>query len=294
MPLIGGAVAAIVLGLILTAALGGFGGGGSIAGAAQPLAVRVSLAPSAVFFGDPVVATVAVDLDRRSVSPGSIRVEASFAPYTQAALPAVHRSRAGDEQTIVYRYELKCLSDECLPTKGSKLVSFPAVAVAAQAGGKALHASATWPLLTVASRLAPADVATPTPHFRIPSIPPPARFGVPPVLADLLAAAAGVLALGALALLALELRPLAARRRRAALARRTPLEAAIAYARQAAVRPNPADRRKALGLLARALAGAGAGELAGAAGDAAWSEAPPTPDRTLELAETADPNGRVS
>jgi hypothetical protein len=292
---VGGAVVAAVVGLILATALGAFGGrSDSGAAAARPLAVSVSLEPSAVFFGDSVVATVAVDLDRRTVSPKGLRIKTSFVPYTQTSLPEVRHSSAGSVESIVYRFDLQCLSDDCLPTTGSKLIRFRPVTVTAQTDGKPLHTTDGWPALTVASRLTAADVASATPKFRVPATPPAARFGAPAALVEVLAAAAVVLALGALAIVAGELRPLARRRRLAALQRRTPLETAIAYARQAAARPDPADRRKALALLARALAGSGARELAMAAGDAAWSEAPPTPDRTLEVAEDAEPNGGAS
>jgi hypothetical protein len=72
----------------------------------------------------------------------------------------------------------------------------------------------------------------------------------------------------------------------------TPLEAALAYTRDAAGRPDPADRRKALELLATTLEDEGAPALAGSAEDAAWSEEPPSPDRARELADEVEASTR--
>ncbi len=115
---------------------------------------------------------------------------------------------------------------------------------------------------------------------------PAPTFAVSPgALADGLTVLAGALAVGALALIGFELVRLVERRRQRATVTLTPLEAALAYTRDAARRPDPADRRKALGLLATTLESEGAPALAGTTSDVAWSEEPPTPDRALELAD---------
>jgi hypothetical protein len=74
---------------------------------------------------------------------------------------------------------------------------------------------------------------------------------------------------------------------RSTAAQRTALERALAFVRDAESRP-PADRRRAVGLLARVLRRRD-GQLAGAADDLAWSEPAPAPD---DLAELADKVGR--
>jgi len=80
----------------------------------------------------------------------------------------------------------------------------------------------------------------------------------------------------------------AERRRRSRQAELTPLELAVLHARQSASRLDPADRRKAVGALAEALAADGRTGLADFAGDLAWSEAPPTPARTLTLVDEVE------
>jgi hypothetical protein len=279
-------VAAVAIVVLLVATgLGWFSGGSSVSGVTKPLAVRTSLTPSATLFGDPVVADVAVDIDPSEVSPSSVRVVPSFSPYVQGEAPAVVRSRAGGEETIHYRYALQCVTNGCLPVTKPRLVQFPPVIVTATENGKAVKTTGIWQPLSVSSRLTPADIASGGLHFRSPVAPPPASFGVSPVVADLLTAAGGLLGVAALALLGLELAALVARRRRLARARLSPLEVALTFVRQAARRPDPADRRKALGLLSDVLAVEGDPALAGSAGDAAWSEQPPSADRTLELAD---------
>ena len=123
-------------------------------------------------------------------------------------------------------------------------------------------------------------------------MPPPSYSVSPGTLAEALTVAAGLLALGALALLGFELVRLVERRRRRALVVLTPLEAALAYTREAARRPDAADRRKALALLAETLDSEGAPTLADTAGDVAWSEDPPSPDRALELADEVETDAR--
>jgi len=72
-----------------------------------------------------------------------------------------------------------------------------------------------------------------------------------------------------------------------------PLDLALAYARDAAGRPDPRDRRKALELLAEAVAAGDEPALARAAADTAWSEPPPTPAGTVELADEVDRRRRA-
>ena len=279
----------VVVLLVVGVGLGWFGGGSSVSGATQPLGVDTSLTPSSTFFGDPVVADVAVDIDPSKVSRSSLRVVPSFSPYVQSAEPKIDQSHAGGEETIHYLYTLECVTDGCLPVSKPRTVQFPAVVVTATADGKPLKASGKWEPLSVSSRLSPADLAGSSPHFISPSTPPPASFGVSPLVANLLTVVGGLLALAALVLIGLEVRRLFARRRHEALARRTPLEVALALVRQAARRSDPADRRKALGLLADVLEDEGDPGLAGSAGNAAWSQHAPSSDRALELADEAQP-----
>jgi hypothetical protein len=245
--------------------------------------VRTSLAPARASFGDVVVARIDVALG--GVPAASLDLAPSFGAYIELGPPQIERSPAG----ITYRYRLQCLTDGCLPGKAPAVIRFPRVTVSGRAGSRTVKASATWPPLTVVSRLIPADLRRSAPKFRSPATVPPPAYGVPGDLTVLLVAAAALLSVGAVVVLGREAAALQGRRRRAAFNRLTALERAIALTREAAGRPDPADRRKALSRLAEALEGSGAAGLAVAAGHAAWAESPPSPPVALDLAERADP-----
>lgn len=251
------------------------------------LAVATSLSPRSIFFGDPVVATIEVNVNRAAVDPASVKVAApQFDPYVETEPPTVTRHSAGPDEIIEYRYSLQCLADECLPLKGPNTVHFPATTVTALAGSTPLKAVAGWPRAIASSRLTPADAATSTAHFRRPAGLPQISYAVSPGrLVAALTILAVLLALVATALVGRELAALLARRRLGTIAQLTPLEAALLYTRQAATRPDPADRRKALGLLSDVL---GDAKLADSAGDVAWAEEPPSPTQAVELADQVE------
>jgi hypothetical protein len=278
--LLGGAVGVALLVLSLAVAPGW-------GGTSQHLGLRTAVEPTKSFFGDEITADVAVDLG--SAPAAKLRVEPDFSPFAQIGLPRIERNRVGGAEIVHYRYRLQCVSADCLPGKKPRELRFAAVDVSATVGSKVLKVRATWAPLFVASRLTPADLARSTPHFRRPSTAPPVTFGAPSALVGLLTGVGALLAVAALGMLAFEARRWKRARRVWALANRTPLEVAIAYTRQAARRRDPADRRKALGLLATALADGRQSELALTTGDAAWGEEPPSPSRTLELADKAEP-----
>lgn len=251
------------------------------------LAVSTSLEPHPAFYGDVLTAKIDVEINSAAVAAKSVRLTPSFDPYVETGPPTVTDTSVGKQETLHYRYSIQCVSDACLPVDKPLAVKLPAITVTAKAATEQLSATAAWPTTFIASRLQAKDVAAT--HFRwAKTVPPPTYAVSPGTLADGLTAAAGLLAVGALALLVFELVRLVERRRRRALVVLTPLEAALAYTRDAARRPDPADRRKALGLLAKTLDGEGVAVLAGTAGDVAWSEEPPTPDRAIELADEVE------
>ena len=282
------AVGALLALLIVGTGLGWLNAGQSAAAPpASPLAVKVSLSPHPAFFGDVLAAEIDVLIDPTLVSATSIRVTPSFAPYVETAPPAVSRSSDGRRAILSYRYSLQCVSDTCLPLGKPFDLKLRPVTVTAQEGAQRLQATALWPASFIASRLSARDIATT--HFRRGTSMPPASYAVSPGgLANALTVAAALLAIAALGLIGFELIRLVERRQARARAALTPLAAALAYTREAAGRRDPADRRKALGLLAKTLDGAGATDLAGSAGDVAWSEEPPTPDRALALADEVE------
>ena len=225
--------------------------------------------------------------DPKAIAPGTIRLDTSFDPYVETQPPAVQALRSGDAAGVVYRFTIQCVTDECLPLEKPKRLRFPAAVVTAVSGTRTVRASARWQPMYVTSRLGPA-AASSGQHFRRPStLLSPSYSIAPGWLEAVLVAAAVVLGACGLALLVLELRRVA-RRRRARLAGIQGRELALAFARESAARENAADRRKALGLLAETLAAEGDDELAASAGDVAWAEAPPTPDETLRLVEEVE------
>lgn len=286
-----GAAAATIA--VIGTGLGWWSGASPGGAPARPLAVRTSLAPSPAFFGDATVAEIAVDLDTSIVATGSLRVEANFSPYLQAARPLVRRSRSGRAETVTYRYTLQCVTDACLPpVDGARRIQLAPVVVSATSDNRRIAITRSWPITSVSSRLHPADVSSVTPRFRRPAELSPADFGVSPtLLANLLTAVAGLLTAAAFMIVAPELVALAARRHGHRTSWPTPLARALALTRRAARSPDAADRREALGLLAETLAAEGMQPLADVTGKVAWSEELPTALRTLELAEAAEKAG---
>ena len=243
------------------------------AAASPPLRAVASLQPAAVQYGDPVTAVVEVDFDRKAIAPSSIRVQPSFVPYVVTSGPIVKRVRDG---VVRFTYSLLCVTDGCLPIKSPRLVQLQPVTVSSTNE----TATARWPALRVSSRLASGDLSGAI-RFRNPATPPAASYRLAPgTLAGALVGVAALCVLIAAALVAHALR----RRSASPIAdRRSPLELAIAYVRDSA-RRSDADRRRALELLAEAV---GRPDVAAAAAETAWSEQPPTPARTTELAEQA-------
>jgi hypothetical protein len=287
---VAGIVAVAVLLIVASIAFGWWSstpGGGQAAG---QLTVSTSLAPRPIFFGDLLAAEIDVDVNRAAVDTNSVKLAPpSFAPYVETKAPEVTRHQAGPDEVIQYRYSLQCIDDSCLPLKTASKIQFPAVVVTATAGSQQLKQTAKWPLAIASSRLQPADVTSSIAHFRHPTtLPSPAYSVSPGVLAWVLTVGAILLAVAALALLGRELMGVLARRRLGRVAKLTPLEAALLYLRQAAGRPDPADRRKALELLANVLEDDGVPGLAGTAGDVAWAEEPPSPARVVELADEVE------
>jgi hypothetical protein len=144
--------------------------------------------------------------------------------------------------------------------------------------GSTIRRAVDWPSLVVASRL-PSGAASATPApFVLQTAPPPARTRIgSATAAALLDAAAGVSAAAALVLAALALR----RRRAPAVDPRSPLERALALAREAEARPAP-DRRRALALLAR-VGGPRDAVYAADAASAAWRPDAPSTEHLAEL-----------
>ena len=255
------------------------GGETSGVAATTPLRVTASLDRKAVEFGDPVAASVTVLADSRTVDPSAVRVHHDLAPLTQIGRTQITRTKRGRLLVITYRTRASCLDQRCLGNGRSKGIVLAPVRVDVAASGD--QARTSWPALQVRSRVLPGDVVQENPPLRSDATPPPVNYRVAPdtlalaltIVAVLLAVAGVLLAGWAIAALV--------RRRRTEARRLTGLERALALAREAEARP-PADRRRALGLLAGLLGGRNT-RLADEAEELAWSAPAPQPAALSEL-----------
>jgi len=281
--------AAVIGGLAVGVCTSGVVGAGAVGTGPAPLVVATSVVPDPVFFGDLVMAEVTVDFDVRSVDPASVVVVPDFVPYGVVGRASVSHSRVGSEQTDLFRYAVQCVSAGCLPSASSLQVQFPPVLVSGTTDGRRVSTSGKWPAVFVVSRLEKSDLASAAPPYRWPTQMPPVAYGVgPALLSRVLVASGAVLACAGFALAALELLALRRRMQRRSARALTPVEAAIAYTREAAKRPEASDRRKAIGLLARALAAEGHERLADSTNGAAWSDVAPSPSSAVVVADEVE------
>jgi hypothetical protein len=278
------ALALLVVALVLA--------GPNAATAASPtqLSVATSISPTPAFFGDLLTARIEVLVDSERVDPATVQLETDFVPYAATGVPLRSSSRSGSVVALGYRFAISCLSAECVPGPGIRQVALPLVVVRARLrDGREIVVRASWPRIALAPRVDEAALRTTPLGWRNQLAVPPVSYRVAPakILALLLACAAA-LGLGALALVGAEY----ARMTRMRHTRASPpsrLGLALALARES-VRRNPDDRRKALALLARVLAGkdSDADRLAATAEQLAWSRSRPDPDRVGALADEVE------
>jgi hypothetical protein len=188
----------------------------------------------------------------------------------------------------MYRYVLECLSPACVPGRTLAERRFlPALVSFRTTAGAAARKTVEWPSYRVVSRLTTADIGDPTERLRADAPLPTVTYRIAPgLLQALLAAATAILVLGAAFLVALALPA----RRRLELARPAlpPLERALLLVRASTANGYPAERRKALGRLARELHADGRGDLAQTAVRLAWSADPPSAEATTAFAERVE------
>lgn len=254
-----------------------------------PVSAVTSVAPRAHFVGDRVVATLDLTVDPALTDPARIDVVTGFRPYTRVAPVEVERRDADGATRIRYTYALQCIDRACVDRVSGERYAFGAATIrysSSSVGQGTILAD--WPELTVASRLAPGDLAAR--EFRADAdTPPPLDTAVSPtLLAWLLAGAAALLALAAAAVTALWLRRRSPRTAPtvAATADATQLDRALARV-GAAIDGEEPERRAALDELARALERDGRPELAPVARRLAWSRAAPEDEEMRELAGAA-------
>ena len=246
---------------------------------AAPLTVRATITPPVAGFGDRLVARIAVLVDPKRVDSRHVRVLENLAPLTPVA-PLRARRSAG---AVVVELPVSCLASPCTSDSGTRSVALPPVRIEALARtGGILRAQANWPALQVRGRVLSSELdVRQAPHFRANLSLPRVSYGIAPsTLAALLDAAAVVLALAGVALAAWRALDWARRPREA---HRDELARALELARESRLRP-PADRRRALGLVARLL-GDRHEPLSSPASDLAWSRNQPSREELADLVE---------
>jgi hypothetical protein len=256
--------------------------------AAEPLAVRATVSPAVVGFGDPFTYTVEVRADAATADAAGVRVVADTGAFATLAPARMERSSRGGESVVRLTQVLACLDLACAPTAAPRRVELPAARALAElrAGGEAT-ATARAVRIDVTPRVPQAVVAAARPAYRRETDLRAATKRVSPdLLAALLLVTAAVLGVTALALAAGGL--LRSRARVGREADDDSLVRALRLVRESAGRP-VSDRRRAADLLARALAERGTPPLADEATTVAWSAREPAPGDALALASRAAP-----
>ena len=265
-------------------------GAATAASPGQQLSVATSITPTPAFFGDPLAARIEVLVDSARVDPASVRLEADFVPYAATVAPLRSSSRSGSIVALGYRFTISCLSAECVPAPGIRRVVLPLVVVRARLrDGQETVVRASWPRIALAPRVDDAELRTTPLGWRNQLAVPAVSYRASPGnLLALLLACAAALGLGALAIVGAEYARWT-RMRRTRTSAPSRLGLALALARES-MRRNPDDRRKALALLARVLAGkdSDADRLAATAERLAWSRGRPDPDRVGALADEVE------
>jgi len=259
--------------------------------ATRPLRARATLSDRIVVFGDTVRAQVDLALDLRHVDPSSVRVRVGFEPWRRVEPAKVTRTDAGSSSHIRMTFVLRCLKQPCVPERDTLPFEFEPARIEFhnRSGGRgALRAP--FPVLTVHTRIRPAELANAAPwRIDVTNVPEPSYRTSPALLLALLIGGSLVLLAGGGALAYVgwprrqvepepepepepELLP-------------TPLEQALELLEDAARANGAADQRRSLELVAEVLAERGEEDgLAEAARALAWSPTAPGPDKTKSLA----------
>jgi hypothetical protein len=274
-------------------------GGGSAGRPPSAIQARGALLPGVVLFGDTMTARLDVVLDRSKVDPGSVRVQASFAPWQAVAPPKqVRRDGSAASTYIGKTYVLRCVEADCTSQNDTFVEVFDRARVSyVTRDGTHKVMQVRWPQLIVDSRYAQktlsaaGDTAAPwkAALFSLPSL----TYSISPALLYALLLVGGLVLLGAAGGLVY-----LARRRttvRAAPAPPPPppapllppLERALLLLELSERLDGAGDQRRALERVAEELARRGETELARAARALAWSEAPPGTEQTIEFAASA-------
>lgn len=287
------------MGGILAAVLVSSGGGSNAGSPPSAIQARSALLPGVVLFGDTLTARLDVIIDRSKVDPGSVRVQAGFAPWKAVAPPKrVRRDGAASTTYIGTTYVLRCLEADCTSVNDTFVEDFDRAHVRYVArDGTRRVMQVKWPRLIVDSRYAQKTLSAAGSRaapwkaalFSLPSL----TYSISPSLLFALLLTGGILLLlaaGAVFYLARR-RPVARPARAPAppppARMLTPLERALLLLELSERVDGSGDQRRALERVADELAKRGEAELARAARLLAWSEPVPGTEETTRFAASA-------
>ena len=145
-------LAAAVVAAALVVLLGHDVPGGGAA-PSKALLVRAQLAPSAVEFGDEVVARVVAVVDTRTVDVHRLVVEDDLAPLTELGATTRTVTRRGPLATVVESTPVACLVQRCVNDAGQVRLALRAVHVVTPGRVATVH----FPVLTVRGRASSSD-----------------------------------------------------------------------------------------------------------------------------------------
>lgn len=160
------AAGALVLVATLAAALAAIfvldrgGAGGSTPTTPQDgLAASAELEPRIVLFGDTLIASVDVVVDRSAIDVDTVRIAWAPAPWRLVRPPERTVETDAGTAHVRMRFLLRCLTRECAPVRPTEEITFaPARVTYPSADGSGPErVEAEWPTLLVHSRLAALD-----------------------------------------------------------------------------------------------------------------------------------------
>jgi len=251
----------------------------------QALSGQAVFEPAAAAFGDAVSARLSVVLDNRVFDPSTLRVTFPLAPLDLVGRTVRHRADRGDTTTITFVAPVACLAGRCVARGESVTVSpaAPSLTVRRRTGATE-RVAAGRASLVVDRRVGAGAVAAARPPFRSDLGVPPVSYRLSPrALTSILAVVAGLLAATGAGLVAAAV---VGRSRGAAASRGSELALALALVRSAEAR-SAEDRRRAVGLVARLLAGRNR-PLAESGDDLAWSRPPPSGESAAGFADEVE------
>ena len=253
----------------------------------QRVFVTTALTPQSHLFADSVTARLELVFGRLYVPADSVRVDASFAPFSLQS-SSRERTDHGGTTRLTYRFRIACLTQACLPPATGTTIELPdaVVGYGLTRSDVASTTIVTWPTLSVAARIGLDDSERNLLRVSAQPVSAP-TFRISPALLTGLALAGAVALLLVAAVLLVPTLPHTLGLRVPAWARRrtrplTPLEQALARASTAGTNGG-GDERRALEHLALELAGSGETGLALDARRMAWSPGRPPPQRFDEL-----------